>query len=95
VTFQATMPRMMTATNQQEFTTDGTGDMIISVPNGSASNAIHLTSVLYTPLVGLMLVSIGQIDNAGYICLFGNGHCEICRRNRELVGIIPKQQALY
>jgi len=88
----------MTATNQQEFTTDGIGDVIISVPNGSASNAIHLTSVLYTPSVGLMLVSIGQINNAGYICLFGyfgNGHCEIRRGNRELVGIIPKWQALY
>ena len=95
MTFQATMPRTMTATNQQEFTTDGIGDVIISVPNGSALNAICLTSVLYTPLVGLTLVSIGWIDDAGYICLFGNGCCKICRGNGELVGIIPKQQVLY
>ncbi|KAF8222310.1 hypothetical protein L208DRAFT_1124457, partial [Tricholoma matsutake] len=33
MTFQASMPKMMTAVNQQEFQADGIGDMIISVPN--------------------------------------------------------------
>ena len=95
MTFQATTPRMMTATNQEEFTADGIRDVIIAVPNGSASNEIHLTSVLYRPSIVLMLVSIGRIDDARYICLFGNGCCEIHRGNGELVGIIPKWQALY
>ncbi|KAF8222311.1 hypothetical protein L208DRAFT_1323365, partial [Tricholoma matsutake] len=51
--------------------------------------------MLYTPSIGLTLISIGQIDDAGFFCLFGNRHCKICRRNGELIGTIPKRQALY
>ncbi|KAF8229726.1 hypothetical protein L208DRAFT_1154872, partial [Tricholoma matsutake] len=41
------------------------------------------------------LVSVRCIDDAGYMCLFGNRHCEIHRSDGELVGVIPKRQALY
>jgi hypothetical protein len=85
----------MTAANQQEFMADGIGDVIISVPNGAGFTRMCLTSVLYTLSVRLTLVSIGQIDDAGYMSLFGNGQCEICRGNGELIGIILKRQALY
>jgi hypothetical protein len=95
MTFQATTPKTMTAANQQEFKADGIGDIIISVPNQLAVSKIHLTSVLYTPSVSLTLISVGQIDDAGYFCLFSNGRCEICRGDGELIGIIPKWQALY
>jgi hypothetical protein len=96
MTFQATTPQIMTAANQQEFTmADGIGDVIISVPNGARFTRMHLTSVLYTPSISLTFVSIGRIDDAGYMSLFGNGQCEICRGNSELIGIIPKRQALY
>ncbi|KAF8229547.1 hypothetical protein L208DRAFT_1203151, partial [Tricholoma matsutake] len=42
VTFQATAPKMMTAANQQKFTADGIGDIIILVPNQSAVSKICL-----------------------------------------------------
>jgi len=74
---------------------DGIGDVLISIPNGCTTTTICLTSVLYTPSIGVTLVSVGCIDDAGYMCLFGNGCCEICSSDRELVGVIPKRQALY
>jgi hypothetical protein len=95
VTFQATAPKTLTAANKQEFSADGIGDILISVPNGSTFTKIRLTSVLYTPSVGLTLVSVGRIDDAGYTVLFGNGRCEIRTGNGELIGIIPKRQAMY
>ena len=58
ITFQMTVPKSMTAVNQQEFNADRVGDVIISVPNGSATTKIRLTSVLYTPSIGLTLISI-------------------------------------
>jgi hypothetical protein len=71
MTFQATAPKTMTDMNQQEFTADGIGDIIISVPNQLAVSKICLTSVLYTLSVGLTLISVSRIDDAGYFCLFG------------------------
>jgi hypothetical protein len=49
----------------------------------------HL-SIVYT-----IRLSVGRIDDAGYIVLFGNGHCEVRTGNGELIGIIPKWQAMY
>jgi len=74
---------------------DGIGDVLISIPNGCTTTTICLTSVLYTPSIGVTLVSVGCIDDAGYMCLFGNRHCEIHRSDGELVGVILKRQALY
>jgi gag-polypeptide of LTR copia-type len=93
--FQSTTPKSLTAANQQEFHLSGIGDVLISVPNGQNTTTIHLTSVLYTPSIGMTLILVGWIDNAGYMCLFGKGCCKIHRSDRELVGVIPKRQALY
>jgi hypothetical protein len=93
--FQSTTPKSLTAANQQEFHSSGIGDILISVPNGQNTTTIRLTSVLYTPSIGGTLISVRWIDDAGYMCLFGKGHCEIHRSDGELVGVIPKRQALY
>jgi hypothetical protein len=61
VTFQATTLKTLTAANKQEFSADGIGDILISVPNGSTFMKICLTLVLYTPSVGLTLVSVGRM----------------------------------
>ncbi|KAF8226899.1 hypothetical protein L208DRAFT_1299569, partial [Tricholoma matsutake] len=41
------------------------------------------------------LILVGPIDNAGYMCLFGNRCCQICRSDRELVSVIPNRQSLH
>jgi len=95
IEFQSTTPKTLTAANQQKFHSGGIGNVVISVPNGHTTTTICLTSVLYTPSISVTLILVGCIDDAGYMCSFGNGCCEICRSNGELVGIIQKRQALY
>ncbi|KAF8221232.1 hypothetical protein L208DRAFT_1329340 [Tricholoma matsutake] len=59
------------------------------------TTTICLTSLLYTPSISVTLMSVRHIDNTGYTCIFGNGHCKIHRSEGELVGVIPKRQTLY
>jgi len=95
IEFQSTTPKTLTTANQQEFHSGGIGNILISIPNGCTTTTICLTSVLYTLSIGITLILVRCIDDTRYMCLFGNGCCEICRSDGELVGIIPKRQALY
>ncbi|KAF8234772.1 hypothetical protein L208DRAFT_1259928, partial [Tricholoma matsutake] len=74
IEFQSTTPKTLTAANQQEFHSSGIGDILISIPNGRTTTTICLTSVLYTPSIGVTLISIGVtlisvgcIDDARYM----------------------------
>ena len=88
-------PRPLTTANQQAFMAHGIGDLIITVPNGSDSTHWHLHGTLYTPALGFTLVSIGQVDDAGFFSNFGDGHCLISQRDGTVVGIILKSGGLY
>ena len=95
ITFQATQPYTLSAANQQPFLAHGFGDMEIRVPVNGTYSKITLTHVLYTPTVGFNLVSIGRIDDAGYISIFAYGRGEIWTQDDILVGVIPKTNGVY
>ena len=93
--FQSTTPKTLTAANQQEFHSSGIGNILINVPNSCTTMTICLTSILYASLIGIALISVRHIDNAGYMSLFSKGCCKIHKADGELVSTIPKRQALY
>ncbi|HEV7735797.1 MAG TPA: reverse transcriptase domain-containing protein, partial [Chlamydiales bacterium] len=96
ITFQVIVPRPLTAANQGKFHAIGIGDTIIMVPNGTAWTKIRLVGVLYTPDIGsTTLVSIGKIDEAGYISTFAGGKCTIQNADGTIIGVIPKTRGLY
>jgi len=93
--FHQMPPKRLTAANQGSFTADRYGDVIISVPNGDRISKIHLRNVLYTPAVGFSLISISQIDDAGFSVTFGGQCCTIHNKDGNIVGSIAKSQNLY
>jgi hypothetical protein len=74
----------------------GKGEMSIDALNGSGTSEMKLTDVLYIPQAGYMLVSIGQLDKAGYIVVFGGGKCVLTAPDGWKVGaILMTEQGLY
>lgn len=90
VSFTEIQPRTLQAANQKSFTAKGIGDVVISVPNGDKSTKMRLVNVLFAPDLAFTLISIGKIDDAGYLALFGGGQCRIYDKKREVIGVIPK-----
>jgi len=79
-------PRRITTANSRVFYAIGTGDMKIDVPNGASSTPITLKDALYAPDVGLTVVSIGRITDAGYSVAFEGKSCRIKNRSGKLIG---------
>ena len=62
--------QVLTATDGGTFDAVGKGDMHVVLPNGKSTTKILLKDVLYTPKMGLTLISIGKIDIASFVLLF-------------------------
>ena len=67
----------------------GAGDFKIQVPNGSKSTPIVLKDALHAPDMGLTVVSVGRIANAGYTVAFKGNVCKIKNLKGDTVGSIP------
>ena len=70
-------PKRFRAANQQAFDAIGQGELIVEVPNGSESTSLRLEGAFYAPEVGYTLVSMGQLDEAGFFATIGGGECVI------------------
>jgi Reverse transcriptase (RNA-dependent DNA polymerase)/Integrase core domain/GAG-pre-integrase domain len=70
--------------------------MDMEVPNGSQASKVKLTDVLHVPQAGYTLVSVGQLDKAGYTVTFGGRKCVLTGPDGRKVGAIPMtEQGLY
>ena len=70
--------------------------MIIDVPKGVESSQLWLSEVLYSPEVGYTLISVGQLNEKGFMATFSGRKCAICGPSGEHVGKIPKtSKSLY
>jgi len=83
-------PKPFKAANQQSFNATGVGEMIIEVPNGADASQLRLTEVLFSPEVGYTLVSIGRLDELGYLATFTDGKCILHDPEEDIIGEIPK-----
>ena len=68
--FVSIKPQTIQAADGQEFEATGLGDMHIELPNRRSKLQILLKNVLYTPTMGLTLVSISKITKAGLTTVF-------------------------
>ncbi|KAJ3711114.1 hypothetical protein DFJ43DRAFT_976193, partial [Lentinula guzmanii] len=75
--FESIPPKSFRAANKQKFDATGTGSITVDVPNGVSVSALHLTEVLYSPEVGYTLISMGKLDDHGFLATFTNGKCTI------------------
>ena len=83
------------AVNQIPFWAIGYGDLPVQVPNGNAHSSTTLKDMLHASDLGLTLVSISPIDNAGFTTTFSKDACRIHNESNVTVGIIPKTDRLY
>ena len=91
-------PKSFRAANKQSFSATGTGNLklIVDLPKSIGRTKLELTDVQYSPEVAYMLVSVGNLDEKGFIIKFGGGKCEITNPNGEIVGVVPKNpKGLY
>src|SRR5271155_2394670 len=85
-------PKFFRAANKQSFSATGTGNLMVDLPNGVQRSKLALTDVQYSSDVTYTLVSVGNLDEKGYIVKFGGGKCEITDPNGNIVGDVPKQK---
>ena len=95
VNYRAIPPKPISAANQESFSAIGVGDMFIHAPNGSTSTKIRLRDVLYAPNMGCTLISISQIDQAGYSVAFQDRKCIIRNPKNHVVAQIQRTKGLY
>jgi hypothetical protein len=75
INYRSIPPKPINAANQESFSAIGEGDMKIEVPNGATSTTIRLRNVLYALNMGCTLISISQINQAGYSVAFQDRKC--------------------
>ena len=82
--------------DKRSFQAIGKGDMYVYLPNRDKSNSrILLKDVLYTPKMGITLVSISRIAGAGSTVVFTGNVCHIYSKDRKIIGEIKAKGGLY
>ena len=69
--------------------------MYIEVSSGDGHSRVLLQDVLYSSIMKITLVSIGQITSAGSNVLFHGDTCRIYSASKILLAQIPKREGLY
>ena len=95
INFVEIEPKPITAADKCTFDATRKGDMYIEVPNGSNYSKILLCDILYCPIMGIALISIGWITSAGSSLLFHNDTCQIYDASKSLIAQIQKRGNLY
>lgn len=88
-------PKSITATDKHYFQAIGKGDLQIKIPNSYGATFILLKNVLHCPDMGLTLVSIGKITNAGYKVIFRGQTCKIYDSKDKVIGQVNVRNGLY
>ena len=64
--FISIMPKSITATDKCHFQATGKGNLHIKIPNRKMMSSILLTYILYCPKMGLTLILISKLVDAGF-----------------------------
>ena len=65
----------------------------MDLPNHGRMSKLELTDIQYSPEVAytlMSLVSVGNLDQKGFVVKFGGGKCEITDPDGNIVGEVPK-----
>lgn len=102
INYTSIPPKSITAVDNGTFQAIGQGDIRISIPNGNSTATILLKGVLYAPKLGLTLVSISKITDAGFSSAMPSAGSSIrnakswvlsTRRTGHIVSIAPRSPA--
>ena len=71
-------PIPITAADKRTFQAIAKGKLLIHIPNGDkGTSKVHLLDALYSPSMGVTLVSISKIAKAGSTVVFQGCYCRI------------------
>jgi len=83
------------ATDKHTFDVIRKGDMYIDVSNGDGTSKVLICNILYSPSMGVTLISISKIKDSKLIVLFHGNSCHIDNNLCVLLGQVQKQNRLY
>ncbi|KAJ3847170.1 hypothetical protein EV368DRAFT_88038 [Lentinula lateritia] len=94
---QSVPTRIIQAANAETFTSNTAGNLQIDLPinDDGISKSLTLQNTLLCPNMLNTLVSLGTLDDAGYVMTIKDGTLKITNRQGETIGIIPKTNGLY
>ncbi len=94
--YTAIKPRGIMAADKKKFEALGKGDMHITIPNGkNQTTKVLVKDVLHAPNLGVTLLSVGRITQAGYSLDFKDEECRIFDKKHHQIGSIPHVNGLY
>ena len=89
-------PIPITAADKQTFQATGKGKLLIHIPNGDkGTSKVNLLDALYSPSMGVTLVSVSRISKAGSTVVFQGDYCRIYNAEKERIGQIREKGGLY
>lgn len=94
VSLTAVQPRPINAANRQAFRATAVGDLIVEVPNSSQTTHLWLQNALFAPVMNRTPVSLGRLDDAGYMFHGGGGQLALMKGDHR-VGLVSKKLGTY
>jgi hypothetical protein len=92
--FVSIVLKAIAAADKCYFQATGKGNLQIKIPNGKTTSSILLTDVLYCPKMGLTLVLISKLVDAGFHSHFVSC-CKIFDKKGKVIGDVPRRNGLY
>jgi len=89
IMYQCTGLHPIVAVDKGVFYAISKGDMHIQVPNGQKTMEVLLWDTLHAPDMGLMVILVGCIANAGNTVVFEGNTCRIKNKSRMIISDIP------
>jgi hypothetical protein len=72
------------------------GDLMIKIPRPREVSKVRLTNVLYAPSIGYTLISLSQLDCAGYSTIIMEGILNLVdRRDNLIIGEISQENGIW
>jgi hypothetical protein len=82
--------------DKKHFEALGKGDMYAHIPNGhNKTTKVLVKDVLHTPTLGVTLLSVRCITQAGYALHFRQNDCWIFDARNHCIGTVPLVHGLY
>jgi hypothetical protein len=96
VNFRECPRQIISAVNKQEIEATGMGDLMIKVLRPRGVSKVRLMNVLYAPSIGYTLISLSQVDCAGYSTIIMEGILNLVdRQDNLIIGEISQENGIW
>jgi hypothetical protein len=87
--------RKITTADGRTLSTVGMGDIHVELPNGSDKTKVVFKNAIHAPEMAFTLISISQLDQAGYTVTFNSQMCTIKDPKGKTIATIPHVDGMY